>query len=747
MSLFDIALDQLRSHKAVGNLGVVARSDQGLTVEADVSVSLPSRAVRLGQSSTGVRAVERCTFPFTAEWPLRAPRIKLRRDFPVDLPHINPHRAGEPVSPCLFDGSIDELQSRFGLARVVDQLVDWLEKAAAGQLIDDRHGWEPTRRDDVSAQLVFDADDILSRLPTDGSILALPTTYFGSERFVLGQVSVGDAVRPEAFRLSAELFNKEDGRWSRGRTLTFIARAQNVDGKAPVFSKYRPDTVVDIASLAERANSLGINGVALEAAVVGFLKSTDSTMLFEGVTDNEIFALVILAARRPIELVGAKGRDVEFIPYVVRYFGNLAEHTIDVKAAYHAYALSPSLLRRTSGFNSAVSRGTIVLAGCGSLGSKIAMHLGRAGFGNFRFVDTDWLAPHNVARHALLSNDFATRIPRKAELMKDAFATLSHRDCEAFVQDFGAMLRDEAALRGIGGMDAAVIIDATASLAVLTAETLPGPLDTSPARVIRTLMYGQGRCALVLLEGTNRSSRVDDLTAAFFNECRHSPALRAAVVGESVDATRLFVGDNCSSLTTPMPDSLVSRAASMASIRIEQWFQGGLPEQGQLCFSVADTGGIGAAWHERPAGPTVVLRPRAEDGWTVRVLDTVVADIDKDVEKWHPLETGGALIGHVDHATRTMIIAAVIEAPADSIRERVKFILGVENLEKTLRTAHADSAGHLHFVGTWHSHPMGGRHSELDRETLARLCINSPGLPMVSLVWTPQGLIGEVGVW
>lgn len=176
MSLFDIAFEQLRSHKAVSNLTVIARSDQFLTVEADVAVSLPSRAARKGQSSTGVRAVERCTFPFTAEWPLHAPRITLRPDFPMDFPHINPHRAGQPVSPCLFDGSIDELQGRFGLGGVVDQLVDWLEKAAAGQLIDDKHGWEPTRRDDVSAQLVFDADDMLSRLPTEGSILTLPTT-------------------------------------------------------------------------------------------------------------------------------------------------------------------------------------------------------------------------------------------------------------------------------------------------------------------------------------------------------------------------------------------------------------------------------------------------------------------------------------------------------------------------------------------------------------------------------------------
>ena len=46
--------------------------------------------------------------------------------------------------------------------------------------------------------------------------------------------------------------------------------------------------------------------------------------------------------------------------------------------------------------------------------------------------------------------------------------------------------------------------------------------------------------------------------------------------------------------------------------------------------------------------PTVVLRPNVEDGWAVRMPDTAVAEIDKDVQKWNPLETRGALVGHID---------------------------------------------------------------------------------------------------
>jgi hypothetical protein len=60
----------------------------------------------------------------------------LRADFPLNLPHINPHREGELVSPCLFEGSLDELLHRFGLDAIVDQLIDWLHKAAAGTLLD-----------------------------------------------------------------------------------------------------------------------------------------------------------------------------------------------------------------------------------------------------------------------------------------------------------------------------------------------------------------------------------------------------------------------------------------------------------------------------------------------------------------------------------------------------------------------------------------------------------------------------------
>lgn len=99
----------------------------------------------------------------------------------------------------------------------------------------------------------------------------------------------------------------------------------------------------------------------------------------------------------------------------------------------------------------------------------------------------------------------------------------------------------------------------------------------------------------------------------------------------------------------------------------------------------------------------------------------------------------------MDALSRTIYIADVVPAPEDSERSPEKFVLGTRGLGSALRRAHADSVGYLQYLGTWHSHPMGGPHSPTDFETLRRLTSFAPGLPVVSLVWTASGMLCEVG--
>jgi len=675
----------------------------------------------------------------------------LRADFPLNLPHINPHRKGELVSPCLFEGSLDELLHRFGLDAIVDQLIDWLHKAAAGTLLDLEQGWEPTRRDSCPSTITFSAEKVIAATPVDGSILVVLTRYvtINGDLFGILNPELTEQVDPV---FSQEVHDDKLGKWGTGYCAAFIARAPMIEGHSHPVGHYQPETVVDLATLFDRAMELGINRDALSKNLDDYHGHSilnpqqDSRSWTHG-----LFAIVILVVQRPASLVGSPGRDVEVLPYVVRYELNaqaLLEQKAAVHPAFHAHALSSELLARTSGIPLADTSQPLVVLGCGSLGSKIAMQLGRAGFGSMTFVDNEFMLPHNTARHALIMGQTSVLVPpRKSDLMKTAFEALSHLQSRAFDTNAVTLLVDPTKFAETVPQNTALIVDATASLQVLAAETQSSALNQSPARLVRIVMHGQGRCVAVLLEGLGRASRVDDLTAFLFERCRSAPELRTSIAGDSSEPTRIFVGDNCRSLTMPMSDAVVSRSASLAGLQLEHWLVDGLPQEATLCTGVSDAEGLGMAWTRASLGPTTALEVADDGGWSIRILHPVAQAIHADALRWGELETGGALVGHISFENRTIIIASIVDAPRDSIWERSRFVLGTNGLIQNLRAAHETSLGHLAFIGTWHSHPKGGAHSSIDRDTLRHIAEDAAGLPAVSLVWTPTGLTCAVDRW
>ncbi|TNY03022.1 hypothetical protein, partial [Escherichia coli] len=71
-----------------------------------------------------------------------------------------------------------------------------------------------------------------------------------------------------------------------------------------------------------------------------------------------------------------------------------------------------------------------------------------------------------------------------------AFESLSHLQSRAFDTDAVTLLVDPEQFAATVPQDAALIVDATASLQVLAAETQSAALDQSPARLARIAMYG-----------------------------------------------------------------------------------------------------------------------------------------------------------------------------------------------------------------------------------------------------------------
>ncbi len=744
------ALHQLQRHRGLIRVGEPKASGSSTQIEVDVAVQLPNRSRRNGVSTTGVRAVETCVLVFGGDWPLSAPKPFLRPDFPLNLPHINPHREGDLVSPCLFEGSLDELLHRFGLDAIVDQLIEWLHKAAAGTLLDLEHGWEPTRRDSCPSTVVFSAENVANAAPANGALLVVPASYVTISGGLYAIINSELTAQFDPV-FCQYVHNDKLGRWGSGQTAAFIARAPLTAGNPLVIGSYQPESVVDLATLLHRAAELGVDHDALDQGLDGYYGRSildmgqDSRGWVHG-----LYAIVILVVQRPASLVGSPGRSVEVLPFVVRYDLNAASplaRNATVHPAFHAHALSPELLARTSGVPAAPTSQSLVLIGCGSLGSKIGMQLGRAGFGSMTFVDNESMSPHNFARHALFERTSELVPPGKSALMKSAFESLNHHQSRAFDANAVSLLDDPGQFSTIVPKEAVLIMDTTASLQVLAAETQSPALDQSPARLIRIVMYGQGRCVAVLLEETGRACRVDDLTAFLFECCRFVPELRASIAGDSSEPTRIFVGDNCRSLTMPMSDAVVSRAASLVGLQLERWLVGGLPKEATLCAGTSDAEGLGMAWTCTSLGPTTVLKVADDGGWNIRILHTVEQAIHAESLHWGAQETGGALIGRISFENRTISIAGLVEAPSDSVRDDVCFVLGTDGLVQNLRSANASSLGYLAFIGTWHSHPMGGTHSGIDRNTLRVIAEDAGGLPAVSLVWTPTGLTCAVDRW
>ncbi|WP_299773954.1 ThiF family adenylyltransferase [uncultured Pseudoteredinibacter sp.] len=67
----------------------------------------------------------------------------------------------------------------------------------------------------------------------------------------------------------------------------------------------------------------------------------------------------------------------------------------------HLRNQSPTYLKARGGANTDLSDKKVLLFGCGSVGSYIAMNLAKSGVGEIHLVDTDILTPENIHRHAL----------------------------------------------------------------------------------------------------------------------------------------------------------------------------------------------------------------------------------------------------------------------------------------------------------------------------------------------------------
>jgi len=750
-SAIQSAVTLITRHSSVERLLEVHQDDDTDAVEvvAEIRVNLPSRQRAMGASPNGVLAVEPITFSFPPDYPIHAPVVKLRTDFNRSLAHVQPGAADGPVLPCLYHGDLDELFHAEGLWSILNQVVVWLNKAAAGELIDPNQGWEPIRRDTLEDIIIADGNYLRSLVSRKESHYFLRFSYLkfvrcGAPKDARKEYFIHGQVDTERVRFDPQSFGEIFQEWSyhktslMGRSLAIVVTPGKLpSGVLHIADCYHPENVTNLASLQIRATEYGCaNSLKSALTWLGqYAKKFNSKLA-------KVPIAIILCVRRPFSLI-AHFSEIELVPYLVdiqapKLFPE--KDDTPVFPAGHRESITPALLQTFSGESPILEPRNVVLVGGGSLGSKIAIHMARLGRAPSSIIDKGFLLPHNAARYALLPGAEAmqlTWLDSKAQALASAIKGLG-QSSKAWKEDVTLAAHNSNLLNQLFPKDTWAIINTTASLAVR--EALASITSNKlQARIIETSLFARGTVGLMTVEGPGRNPNSADLLAEAYESIRVDDELREAVF-ESEDSIQYYsVGQGCGSITMAISDSRISMFAASVTQGIATMRADGLPDSvGRIFLGKIADAGMGLSWTPINVPPVCIVPTDSDSAWIVRISERAHQKILKDCANYPQVETGGILVGRISETQQAFIVIDVLPAPQDSERSRSGFILGTYGVKDALEKYASSCNYALYCLGSWHSHLTNSGPSSCDLQTAMKIA-GGRIARSVLLIRTPTG--------
>ncbi len=732
------AIRLIRTHLSVVGVGEPCqRPGSPITdVEIEIQVEMPLAWKARGTSPNGVKAKESALLRFSDDYPLYAPLIFLRPDFDRSLAHFLPGPPDARPQPCIYDGDPSELIQQLGqhgLTELINHLVAWLEKAALDRLIDPDQGWEPVRRDRLTDVVIADLDHLRSWVKKQQGCRLLFSGFLrlrepGREN-VYGCLFGKKFAPRNPSAISALRDQTIDDALDQGTSLAIVVWPD----EKRIAGSYMPETVTNLGELKVRADSYGCSR--------GLFKVLDwlSTTIVRSGLYGAFPIGIILLVRRPYKLIGSES-SLEACPYIIEIDARKGlgqDDQASVRPAGHRHSISRQLLQRMSGFGD-YTRTPWVQVGAGSLGSKIALHLARAGDAPSSVIDDDTLSPHNAARHAVLplpEDPYLSWGGPKAFAVAKGIAGLGQAT-EHYTRSITSVTRDAGQIRDLIPENSWALVNSTASLAVREALSSISVEWRFP-RVIETSLLSDGMLGIVTIEGPGRRPDTGGLISYAYDLMRRDHELSLLMFRDTT--RRPNIGEGCSSHTMIMSDARISLFAASVSELIHSLRRRGLSENyGQVFLGQLHRDGISLQWRSHNVDPFIIVAAENSTSWKVHVSRRADDEINAELERWQNVETGGILLGRLSESARAIYVIDALGAPSDSTRSASHFLLGVLGVRAALEE-YARSANHsLYCVGTWHSHlapsaPSGTDHATGKTIAVARL------LPSTLLVVTPQG--------
>ncbi|TAK47202.1 MAG: thiamine biosynthesis protein ThiF [Xanthobacteraceae bacterium] len=727
------ALRLIKVHDSVVGVTVVGVMADAVVVSVRIKTEMPAAWRAAGQSPSGVRIFEDVLFCFDADYPVNPPAIRLRSDFDRAHPHLQPGSADSPPEPCLVIGSPRELLRLRGILGLVDQLVEWVDRAAMVQLIDPEQGWEPVRRDHIDDIVVAEPCWIRGLMGPEGGCKAFPLQYFAAlenKQPNYWTILRASATIPLNEKLTDRLSYREHKAVRIGHGLALIAwPSKRPDGSAFVADRWFPETVSTVSELLQRAQMLGCRD-HLEAKLT-LLQSRLAKLK----TAVPLPLIVMLLARRPYKVIKTHS-EIELCPYLIEIDGGddlSSASTKPVRIVAHRDDISTNLLRQASGDDALSNPAAWALIGCGSVGSKLAIHMARAGRAPSSLIDRGWMSPHNFARHAVFpggaNKDFGL-VDSKVNMVGEACEELGSKPARHSV-DVVTHMQAHKSLASLVADNAFAIVNATGSATVR--EVLGA--EISHTRVVEVCLLGIGGVGMMTIEGPGQNPSSTDLICECYRHIWQSTDLADEVFRSTGETIAL--GQGCSAITLPLTDSRISMFSAPFTEKLIKLQADGMPDVGALILGRVQADGLSQAWTQTPVEPRIIV-PLQSGNRQVRISPAVERVILEEIAKKPKSENGGIIYGRFCDITESFHVVGTLPAPPDSKFSKHEFVLGTKGLRPMLDKLIKGSGGALYPLGTWHNHLVPSEPSTKDMNTAALLS-GMQFFPLLMLIHTPGG--------
>lgn len=655
----------------------------------------------------------------------------LRDNFPETL-HQNAVGADEPCSLCLYDQPWSALERGWTPGKFLTRILQWLEGTASGSLHAD---------DQVLEQLFFDS----------GLHVILPAGFTQTIQDRTQTVHVNLAHQsPQRVTLVASVVPAgTHNPW--GATYQPLTCELNGVAHPPIQGIPR--------SLGELEARLQHVGSSLFPALVHTVREAATGGI--ALTGNDVQRKTLLLLRIPrlrdgqIERTDVLGfvlhTDVARLGLVLGVLQQVqpqgpayafdelnvddattspqppseAWQAIGITPVHVRHSMDRSSARYLSGLSESngVFRG--VLAGVGALGSALTALWAREAWGCWDLVDPDVVEPHNVVRH--LAHHGHVGLP-KVEVV------------HGFMQStLGESCTDTLALRTKANATGETMLDVALSRAHLLVDattTLEVPRDWSQRDVPRAasiFLTPSGGGSVLLLEDAARIVRLAALEAQYYravlredwgNGHLHHP--QSVRLGAACRDRSLVMSASQIGLHAALLSQGLQRSNAQASATVWVWSQD------------AQTSAV--TFHDVPVH---AVRQQTMGAWIV-YWDVGLEEEMRAMRKQAlPNETGGILLGTIDHKAHTIHLVEACPAPVDSVVSLASFTRGKHGVAEARQACLERTRGMVDYVGEWHSHPRAtsATPSMVDVELLSRLAnsLSADGVPALMVIVGDKG--------